>query len=49
VAQTSNAVPRMYALVVVSGLLGLAANAAARLTERLILAWHPSVRKEVPA
>jgi ABC-type nitrate/sulfonate/bicarbonate transport system permease component len=49
VAQTSNAVPRMYALVVVAGLVGLAANAVTRAVERLILAWHPSVRKEAPA
>jgi ABC-type nitrate/sulfonate/bicarbonate transport system permease component len=49
VAQTSNAVPRMYALVLVSGLLGLAANGVARVAERLILGWHPSVRTQVPA
>ncbi len=49
VAQTSNAVPRMYALVVVSGLLGLAANVAARLLERAVLRWHPAVRTGMPA
>jgi ABC-type nitrate/sulfonate/bicarbonate transport system permease component len=48
-AQTSNAVPRMYALVVVSGLIGLAANLVTRFAERVVLAWHPAVRKEVPA
>lgn len=49
VAQTSGAVPAMYALVVVTGLLGVAANTAARAAERRILAWHPAVRAEVPA
>jgi ABC-type nitrate/sulfonate/bicarbonate transport system permease component len=48
VAQTSNAVPSMYALVVVSGLIGLAANLITRRAERLVLAWHPSVRRELP-
>jgi ABC-type nitrate/sulfonate/bicarbonate transport system permease component len=45
-AQTSNAVPTMYALVVVSGLLGLAANTITRGAERRLLAWHPSIRRE---
>ena len=48
VAQTSNAVPVMYALIVVTGLLGVAINLAARLVERRALAWHQSVRSEVP-
>jgi ABC-type nitrate/sulfonate/bicarbonate transport system permease component len=48
VAQTSNAVPPMYALVVVAGLIGLAANLVTRRAERLVLAWHPSVRRELP-
>ncbi|MGW1672215.1 ABC transporter permease [Streptomyces sp. NPDC002324] len=47
VAQTSQAVPEMYALVVVTGLLGLLVNAGARTVERRALAWHPSVRGEV--
>jgi ABC-type nitrate/sulfonate/bicarbonate transport system permease component len=46
VAQSSNAVPTMYALIVVTGLLGVAINAAARLAERKLLAWHQSVRGE---
>ena len=47
VAQTSGAVPQVYALVVVTGLLGVAINTVARLVERRVLAWHPSVRAEV--
>ena len=49
VAQTSGAVPAMYALVVVAGLLGVAVNLAARALERRLLAWHPSARREVHA
>jgi ABC-type nitrate/sulfonate/bicarbonate transport system permease component len=41
VAQTSGAVPAMYALVVVAGLLGVGVNLAARALERRVLAWHP--------
>lgn len=48
-AQAGNAVPTMYALVLVTGLIGVAANVLARLAERRVLAWHPSVRQEVPA
>jgi ABC-type nitrate/sulfonate/bicarbonate transport system permease component len=48
VAQDSNAVPRMYALVVITGLIGVAANLITRTAERQILAWHPSVRQEIP-
>jgi ABC-type nitrate/sulfonate/bicarbonate transport system permease component len=48
VAQSSIAVPSMYALIVVSGLIGLAANLLTRRAERLVLAWHPSVRRELP-
>ncbi|MEU2785398.1 MULTISPECIES: ABC transporter permease [unclassified Streptomyces] len=47
VAQTSQAVPELYALIVVTGLLGLAINAGARAVERRALAWHQSVRGEV--
>jgi ABC-type nitrate/sulfonate/bicarbonate transport system permease component len=49
VAQSSGAIPLMYALIAVTGLLGVAVNAAARLTERRVLSWHQSVRGEVPA
>jgi len=47
VAQNSQAVPEMYALVVVTGLLGLLINVGARTVERRALAWHQSVRGEV--
>ncbi|GAA4425302.1 ABC transporter permease [Georgenia halophila] len=46
VAQSSGAVASMYALVLVTGLLGVAVNLAARALERRILRWHPSVRRE---
>ncbi|WP_193314967.1 ABC transporter permease [Georgenia thermotolerans] len=46
VAQQSGAVASMYALVIVTGLLGVAVNLFARLVERRILRWHPSVRRE---
>jgi ABC-type nitrate/sulfonate/bicarbonate transport system permease component len=46
VASESNAVPTMYALVVVTGLLGLAANLLFRAAERQVLAWHPAIRTE---
>jgi ABC-type nitrate/sulfonate/bicarbonate transport system permease component len=49
VAQTSGAVPLMYALIAVTGLLGVGINLAARVFERRSLAWHQSVRGEVPA
>jgi len=49
VAQSSNAIPTMYALIVVTGLLGVAINLAARTVERRALAWHQSVRGEAPA
>ncbi|HEX2156161.1 MAG TPA: ABC transporter permease [Actinomycetes bacterium] len=49
VAQTSGAVPAMYALVVVAGLLGVGVNLVARALERRVLAWHPSTRREAAA
>jgi ABC-type nitrate/sulfonate/bicarbonate transport system permease component len=48
-ARVSGAVPTMYALVVVTGLLGVAANVLTRAAERRALAWHPAMRAEVPA
>jgi ABC-type nitrate/sulfonate/bicarbonate transport system permease component len=48
VAQASDAVPTMYALVVVTGILGVLINLLARTGERRLLAWHQSVRGEVP-
>ncbi len=49
VAQSSGAVPAVYALIVLAGLVGIAVNAAVRLLERRVLAWHPSVRSEAAA
>ncbi|MEB3966417.1 ABC transporter permease [Streptomyces kunmingensis] len=49
VAQTSQAVPEMYALIVVAGCLGVLINTGARLVEHHALAWHQSVRAEAPA
>jgi ABC-type nitrate/sulfonate/bicarbonate transport system permease component len=49
IAQSSGAVTTVYALVVLAGLVGIAVNAAVRFLERQVLAWHPSVRGEVPA
>ena len=46
VAQQSGAVASMYALVIVTGLLGVGVNILARLVERRVLSWHPSVRRE---
>ncbi len=47
VAQSSGAVATTYALVVVTGLLGVAVNLGARGVERRVLRWHPAVRSEV--
>lgn len=49
VAQSSGAVATMYALVIVTGLIGIVVNSVARAGERRVLRWHPSVRGEVPA
>ena len=46
VAQASEAVPTMYALVVVTGILGVLINLLARTGERRLLGWHQSVRGE---
>jgi ABC-type nitrate/sulfonate/bicarbonate transport system permease component len=48
-ASAAGAVTLTYALVVVTGLVGVAANLLFRAVERLSLSWHPSVRGEVPA
>jgi ABC-type nitrate/sulfonate/bicarbonate transport system permease component len=48
-ADESGAVPLMYALVLATGLIGVAANLLTRAAERRVLAWHPSVRGEVPS
>lgn len=46
VAQQSGQVASMYALVIVTGLLGVLVNIGARLVERRVLHWHPSIRRE---
>jgi ABC-type nitrate/sulfonate/bicarbonate transport system permease component len=46
VAQTSGAVPRVYALVLVTGVLGVTINLMARAVERRALHWHQSIRRE---
>jgi ABC-type nitrate/sulfonate/bicarbonate transport system permease component len=48
-AQTAgpDAVPTLYALVLVTGLVGVAVNILARTAERALLAWHPSMRAPV--
>jgi len=45
-AQASNAVPTMYALVIVTGALGVLVNILARSLERRVLFWHTSARTE---
>jgi len=46
-AQQGGAVPAVYALILVTGLLGVLANGGMRLLEHRALAWHPSARREV--
>ena len=50
-AQQGGAVPTVYALIVVCGILGVLANVGMRAVERRVLAWHPAARREavVPA
>ena len=43
-AQSAMALPEMYALVIVAGVMGVLVNVLARAIERKLLAWHPSVR-----
>ncbi len=38
---------RLYALVVIAGMLGLLINLGLRAIERRVLSWHHSVRTEV--
>ncbi|GIH04917.1 nitrate ABC transporter permease [Rhizocola hellebori] len=49
VAYSSGDVPSMYALIAVTGLIGVLANVVTRRAERWALVWHPSVRGESPA
>ncbi|WP_308470507.1 MULTISPECIES: ABC transporter permease subunit [unclassified Arthrobacter] len=46
-AQTGAAVTHMYALILTTGLLGIAINATMRVVESHLLSWHPSVRGEI--
>lgn len=48
-AQNGNSLSRMYALIILSGLLGLIVNGAFQLLERRVLRWHPSQRREIQA
>jgi ABC-type nitrate/sulfonate/bicarbonate transport system permease component len=48
-AQSGGAVALMYALVLVTGLIGVGVNLLARRLERWLLRWHVSVRGEDPA
>ena len=48
-AQTAGAVDTLYAIVIVTGFLGVAVNLGARAVERRALRWHPSQRREAPA
>jgi ABC-type nitrate/sulfonate/bicarbonate transport system permease component len=45
-AESAGDTARMYALVVITGLLGVAVNIVVRLVERRTLAWHMSFRKD---
>lgn len=49
VAQSSGAVALVYALVVVTGLIGVLVNILVRLLERRVLSWHASRRAVIPA
>jgi ABC-type nitrate/sulfonate/bicarbonate transport system permease component len=46
-AQSGGAIAEMYALIITTGSIGVAINAAVRAVERRALAWHTSVRREV--
>jgi ABC-type nitrate/sulfonate/bicarbonate transport system permease component len=43
-AQINGSAPAIYALIITSGLLGIAINTLMRLLERKALFWHESVR-----
>jgi ABC-type nitrate/sulfonate/bicarbonate transport system permease component len=48
-AQSSGAIATTYAIVVVTGILGVLVNFVFRAIERRSLSWHPSQRGELPA
>jgi len=45
-AKQGGAVPVVYAIILVTGLLGVLANVGMRAVERRLLAWHPASRRE---
>ena len=45
-AQSTGLVPRMFALVIVAGIIGVLLNVVARAAEKRVLRWHPSVRRD---
>ncbi|MDO8382593.1 MAG: ABC transporter permease [Microbacterium sp.] len=47
VAQSSGAVPAMYALIVVTGILGVLMNLLTRRLEKRALHWHVAIRKDL--
>ncbi len=49
VAQSSGATTEMFALVLVTGVLGVLVNTGFRYAERAVLGWHPSVRRSAGA
>lgn len=46
-AQSGGAIAGMYALIVATGLLGMAINLCMRVVEKRVLSWHASVRGEI--
>jgi ABC-type nitrate/sulfonate/bicarbonate transport system permease component len=48
-AQSGGAYDKMYALIIVSGLLGLVVNMAFHAIERRVLFWHPAHRRDLEA
>jgi len=46
VAQSSAAIPSMYAYILVAAVLGVVINVVTRVAERRILFWHASIRGE---
>ncbi|WP_091547428.1 ABC transporter permease [Modestobacter sp. DSM 44400] len=48
-AQSGGAIATSYAIVVVTGILGVLVNVVFRVIERRALSWHPSQRGELPA
>ena len=45
--QSGGAISSMYALVLATGMIGVLINLGARIIEKRVLSWHPSVRGEV--